>query len=361
VRAGGQKQKRAGRYLTGWRSGGRRPRPSNDEQRARRAPVARPCVAIAGLLATGLVACGSASQGPAVVEVGQTTIGKASVSHWTRVVQLGGTVGRLHGEQHGSPQQRAVAFLISSRWLTEEARREGFSAPDSAVGHALAERKEANGAVIFEEELHATGQTVSDVKLEIGVELALEAIRHRLASQTINVTPAEATTFYTTHRQQFVIPELREVDLIERLASPAAANALVRSIGSGPRFAKRALHEKVKRKLEGSVPATKRAVVEAIFSARTGQVSRPMRLGTGWTVFVVRKVIPAKLTPFAKVQVEITQFLRAQRRREALARFEREYTARWTARTSCRPGYVVQGCKQYSGSRVAEEDPFAEG
>jgi hypothetical protein len=38
--------------------------------------------------------------------------------------------------------------------------------------------------------------------------------------------------------------------------------------------------------------------------------------------------------------------------RSALERIGAEYTARWTARTDCRPGYVVQECRQFKGSRT---------
>lgn len=39
-------------------------------------------------------------------------------------------------------------------------------------------------------------------------------------------------------------------------------------------------------------------------------------------------------------------------RQRALAAFLRDFTARWTARTSCRPGFVVQECRQFNGPKA---------
>jgi len=47
----------------------------------------------------------------------------------------------------------------------------------------------------------------------------------------------------------------------------------------------------------------------------------------------------------AKLQHRIT----AQGGAAALAKFSKELTSRWVARTSCRRGYVVPDCKQYNG------------
>jgi hypothetical protein len=45
--------------------------------------------------------------------------------------------------------------------------------------------------------------------------------------------------------------------------------------------------------------------------------------------------------------------LTAAQRQQALARFTSEFTAKWSALTSCKPGYVVQECKQYKGPKAA--------
>ncbi len=38
---------------------------------------------------------------------------------------------------------------------------------------------------------------------------------------------------------------------------------------------------------------------------------------------------------------------------QALAKFINDFSAKWSARTSCKPGYVVQECRQYKGAKSA--------
>ncbi|HTB71017.1 MAG TPA: hypothetical protein VK707_08560 [Solirubrobacteraceae bacterium] len=55
-----------------------------------------------------------------------------------------------------------------------------------------------------------------------------------------------------------------------------------------------------------------------------------------------------------KLQQAVTsqKGLTGAQQQQALARFIREFTAKWSARTSCQPGYVVQECKEYKGVKA---------
>jgi len=255
-----------------------------------------------------------------------------------------------------------LVFLISTTWLTDEAKRLGLAVSSHAVDQIVSERRKANGEAEFDEGLHATGKTAADVEREIRAELTLAAIRGRLVKQATAINDSEIEAFYNRNRQMFVVPEARNVDLIETLSSRSSAQSLVKRVGSGPRFAKLAFHETPVRSPRGTWRSPeKEAVLRAIFAARPGMVSAPMKLDRRWAVFVVRKIMPARLEPLDKVRSEVVQRLTAGRRKQIATKFAREYKARWTTRTSCSPGYVVPGCAQYAGPIVVEENPFVSG
>ncbi len=315
--------------------------------------------AIALLVTLGVFGCGNSANGPAVVRVGPDAIGERTVTHWAHVIERGGMLGESSGGERGAPRERALDFLISSTWLAGEAERLGLAVPSQAVDRGALERSAASGDE-FDERLHSTGQTAADVKQEVRAELTLAAIRGSLAKRAAQVTDDEVAAFYQSNRRMFIESESRDVDLIETLPSRAAALALVRRVGGGSRFAKKAFHEKPSRaSIAKWKQLDKKAVLRAIFATRPGVVSRPMRLGESWIVFVVRRIIPASLEPLAKARGKIVQILTARRHAQITAQFDREYKAHWTARTSCRPGYVVQGCAQYNGPIAREENPFA--
>ncbi len=321
--------------------------------------TARATVTILALSAVGLTACGAGSVGPAVVHVGTTSIGKTDVEHWARVVQRGGGFQQLRAGQQGTPRQRALGMLISADWINAEAARQGVAPSGEEVSSAMTERREANGASEFQAALHAAGQTVDDVKLEAKTELAASAIGGKLAKQATQITEPQIISFYARNHRLFIKPEERYAELIEHLPSPSAALALVRRIGTGSGFKKRALKEAVSRAPNGGPsPGDIKNVSDAIFAARQGVVSAPTRLNRDWTVFIVRKITPARLKPLATVRREVVRRLIALRHRQITTSFEKEYKARWTARTNCSPGYVVQKCAQYTGPQAPEESPF---
>jgi foldase protein PrsA len=305
------------------------------------------------------LAAGCGAQSPTAVRVGREMIDEATVAHWAEVIERGGAPGDFHGEAHGTPRQRSLAFLISSRWLGGEAASLGSPISDGEVNRALDERELDEGRSEFEESLAGSGESTADAKLEIKTKLAAAAIRRRLAQQAAQLTQAEIESYYERNSLLFRHHEARNVDLIENLASPVAARALVRRIGTGAAFSKLASHEALAHNIAPNYEApTKEAILRAIFAARAGVVSPPVRTRHGWAVFIVRKISPASIKPLDTVRAQVVELLTAKRERELTEVFKREYEARWRARTSCSRGYVVRGCAQYAGPVAVEEAPF---
>jgi hypothetical protein len=316
--------------------------------------------AIASLV-IGASACGGIDRDSVVVRVGHSSITKATVDHWQNVIRRGGAFTGFRGQTRGArARDRALALLISSDWLIGEAARQGMPVHEAAVENSLAERMKAGGGSEFREMLGRTGQTLEGVKLELSAEIALEAIRRELARRAAEITPPEVAEFYRKHQALLGGTEARVIDIIENIPSASAATALVRRVGTGKRFAKLALHKRIQHStgvLMG--PASKKQVDHAIFTAEPGVVSRPMRFLEGWTVFVVRKVIPPRAQPLAKIRTAVVAKLVEQRKRAIAHDFDAEYRNRWVRRTSCLHGYIAAGCPQYSGPLGAYEDPFS--
>lgn len=331
-------------------------RRQSSEKRASRFSARRVATIGAALAVTGFSACGGDAQSSAVVRVGDVAITRSDVAHWTNVIERGGVAGSLPGEP-GTPRRQALTFLISSRWLNGEAAFLGSPVSPQAIAHALVEHREADGTE-FEEQLHAAGKTIADAKLELGAELAAAAIRRYLATRAAAITETEIVAFYRHDQHPFQHHEGREIDLIEHLRSPGAAEALIRRIGTGRAFAKIAFHDRMAENTDkASGAASNSPLTKAIFAAPQGVVSRPIRFHGEWAVFIVRKIIPATVKPLSEVRGEVIEKLTAQREHQLTKALAAEYRARWRAKTSCNRGYVVPWCAQYAGSVVPEQTP----
>lgn len=314
------------------------------------------CGGGAGSAASGAGTTPALVGGTIVARVGDRAITKAMVERWTGVIRREGAFIGLRGEPHGTPKQRALALLITSDWLIGEAARQGVAISRDELGEGVANRRHEISE--FGKYLRDTGQTTAGVEFEVEAELAAEAIREKLSHQARRFTAAEVTSFYR-HNPGLFTSEERVTELIENLSSVASANALVDRVGSGRGFTSMAIHEGVTHSLALMRSPEKAQIVNAIFLARPGIVSRPLLLNGSWTVFVVRKVIPGTVRPLGRVREAVGVRLRESRERALAREFDGRYAARWKARTSCRPEYVGPGCPQFAGQLGIYEDPFS--
>lgn len=327
---------------------------------AKQRGVARRCaagVAVGALAGVGLTACGGIDGSATVLRVGDQAISKATVERWTRIVEHGGAFSGFRGKPDGSAKQRATALLVSSNWLIGEAARQGVPVEQVAVEEALAQQQSESAG--FQKRLRAAGQTTAGLEFEMRAELAAEAVREKLAEQADSVSEQQLRDYYAHNRSTFSKPEVRVTDLIEGIASAPAATALAKRIGTAARFPRGDYHELVTQSPGFRRTPEKALVVNAIFAAGPGVISKPMLLNGKWAIFVVRRVIPPVPQPLAKVHDEVLKFFRAARQRELKTKFDREYTNLWRSRTTCRSGYVAPGCPQYHGELGAYEDPFS--
>jgi PPIC-type PPIASE domain len=89
----------------------------------------------------------------------------------------------------------------------------------------------------------------------------------------------------------------------------------------------------------------------AVFGARQGELTGPVKIDETWAVFVVERVKPPFQATLEQARDEIEELLASQRRRAVLASF----TSRYRAKTNCARGYRVPGCR--NGPALEEDAP----
>lgn len=319
--------------------------------------------------AAGLSACGGDSHDAAVARIGGVAITQATIDHWMSVLAPRRVVPR-EGLQHQALEQHALGFLISSQWQIDEAAERGMKVSSSEVRAQLAKKKRqqfSGGEAEFDEVLKATGQTSADLMLETAAELASAKLHQMVVGGLPPISEAEIASYYDRHRQRFAVPERRELEITNRKTA-AAAEIVRREWAAGRRLASTSKRYWVELPSSSSEadesPALRLAAREAIqrehaiFSAKPNVVTGPVRLRVDYYVFEVKKILPATHVPLAQVKDAIGKQLAQERERRALAAFIKEWRARWTARTDCGSGYVMQKCRRYAGTRTPE-DPLA--
>ncbi len=372
----------------------------------------RPTAALACtvIALAGLAACGGGGEShhgiPAgsLAAVNGTGITNASVQHWIAVAAISNSVGvlakgavapdppnytrcvahleevartaapghkpnpaRLKSaceEQYKTLQKRALSFLITSQWEIAEAQALGFSVSDEEVRKQYEQLKSQKypTAAAFEEYLKRTDQTVADLLFRVKVSLLNAKVQQKIvAGKAASVTQAEIEKYYDAHKSQFGPVETRDVRVILTKEAPEARKAK-REIESGKSFAAVAKQASIEAESRASGGLLSEIVKgqhatefdNAVFSARTGVLGGPVKTVIGYYIYEVLGAKTRSGKTLAAVQASIRAQLASPKEQEAVSKFAAGFKKRWTAQTECRPGYVVEQCKEYKASSAGE-------
>lgn len=302
------------------------------------------------ILAAGAASAGCGGGAPLAVRIDGRGISRAAVERWATVLG-GGRRADPHGAAGRALRRRALEYLITSEWLIHEAADRGRSASARAIQRRVASTDGAypGGNAELNQFLASTGETTADLRHEAAAQLAAAQLRHSALAQASAVTAQDVRRYYSTHERLYEIPERRSVRITNR-KSAKAADAVLREVRTGARFAAKAELEVKYMTADSGYPALDRAIAAARPHALTG----PVKGRVDYYVFELLRVIPARVRTLREMEGPIRSHLTAERRTRALASFIAAWWSRWRARTMCSAGFVVQQCRNYRGPRTPE-------
>jgi parvulin-like peptidyl-prolyl isomerase len=264
-------------------------------------------------------------------------------------------------EQYKGFLQQVMGFLISSQWVLAEAGSLGLKVSDKEVQKQFETIKSQQfpKAAEFEKFLTTSGQTVSDLLLRVKLNMLSTKIQMKILKEKSKVTPAQIEKYYNENKSRFSQPEKRNV-LIILTKSEAAAKSAKKEIESGKSFesvAKRVSVDPTSKAngglLTGVVKGQEEAALDAaIFTAAPNQLTGPVKTPFGYYVLEVKSITPASQQSQAQAQASIKAQLTATQQQTVLAKFVKEFKAKWKAKTDCLAAYVVADCKQYKAPKT---------
>jgi foldase protein PrsA len=304
-----------------------------------------------------LTGCGNGSPaGQVLVRVGDTPITRATLDHWMTVMK--GGPGDPAGGGNKALRRQALQFLISAQWLIGEASSQGLSIAQREVRQQVEREEQTSfpgGSAELREFLKSTGQSVADVELQARTELAQAKLREMLERSAGQPMRAQIAAYYARNKGSFRVAERREARFTNR-KTKAAAEKFKREIEAG-----KSLTSPAQRRVgelftsAGAPPDQRNDYERAIFAATPHRVAGPFHIHADYFLYEVAKVIPATTRTLRQVEGQIRKQLLDKQRRQTLAAFVKAWRSRWTSRTDCAPGYVVQKCRQYRGPLAAED------
>jgi foldase protein PrsA len=343
------------------------------------------CAAIATAVVLG--ACGGGVPGDAVATVGGAQITKAAFDHWL-VVANDATQGSsgtaapplpdppdyttcIAGERkitanatdttaelkslceqsYSSLESEVMDYLIEAIWIQGQANDLHVKVTSAQVEKSYeSQRKTSTPTLATNAELNAflakSGQTVADLKWRTYLSLLANALT--LNAQKVKVTQAQIAAYYAKHKASLTTPATRDVHLIE--TKTAATAATVKSLlSSGSSYAGLAskysidpTSKGVGGKLVGVRPGELNAQLSAaIFAAKTGVLTGPLKTAFGYYVFTVDSTTPAKVPTLAQATKQIKAAITSAAATKNNAALQADFAKKWPARTVCASAYLV--------------------
>ena len=367
----------------------------------------RPLLACGAALATAgtLAACGADSvPGNAVARVGDVSIRKDTFNHWMRIaaiataqqsdptaLQSGKTPDVAVPEppdftaciadkkkKAGKPargqkaptepelkkqckteydglKDQVMQVLINGEWINSEAKKQNLDVTDAEV------KKELDAQIAqafpdrsqFTSYIKASGYTNADLLFQQRAQVQQQKLITKLQKGTDKVSNAQIQQFYNQNKARFAQAERRDLRVV--LTKPAdedkakAAKAALEDGDSWASVAKKYSIDEASKAQGGVLQGVtkgqqEKALDDAVFAAKKGQISGPVKTQFGWYVFEVTKVTPAEQQTVQQAAPQIRQQLVQTRQTKVVEDFAKAYQKRYTSMTHCRGGFVTTGC-----------------
>src|SRR3954467_9113456 len=257
-------------------------------------------------------------------------------------------------QQYEGLRNQVLQLLVTFKWSQGEADDLGVKVTDAEVKKSFDQQKKQSfpKEADYQKFLKTSGQTNEDIMQRVRLDLLSNKIRDKVTKGKDKVTDAQVKTYYDKNKARFAQPEQRELRIVLTKAKEKAdqAKAALDSGESWKDVAKKYSIDTQSKKNGGKLPPVskgqqEKALDDAIFKAKKGELVGPIKTQFGYYVFDVNKVTPASQQSLQQATPTIKQLLAAQNQQKALDAFVKKFRTKWKGRTECRDGFKTPDCK----------------
>ena len=199
-------------------------------------------------------------------------------------------------QQYDQLRDQVLGLLISFEWIEREAEEQGVKVTDAEVKKTF---EAAEEAVVPEgsrlpEVPQDSGQTEEDILMRVRLDALSNKIRDKVTKGKDKVTDAQIEDYYDKNKQQFAQPERRDLRIVltKTKAKAEQAKAALEAGQPFKKVAKQYSIDDASKAQGGKLPAVakgqqEKAFDKAIFAAKKGELTGPVKTQFGYYVFEV--------------------------------------------------------------------------
>jgi foldase protein PrsA len=347
-------------------------------------------IALAGVSAAVLTACGNDVPPNAVAKVGDETITQDEFDKWVRTAirsqaqggpavvpdppdfkncvagkkkapapqgqakQSDSALKKQCQTEYDALKSEVMQFLIQAEWVQQEAEERDIEVTDAAVKKSFeAQKKEAFPTEkAYTQFLKSSGMTEGDILFRVKLSELQEKLTKEITDDAKNVSAADIEEYYGKNKNRFAQPEQRDlrVVLTKTEAKADQARQALESGQSWKQVVKQYSIDEASKAQGGKLAAVAKgqqdkALEDAVFAARKGELEGPVKTQFGWYVFEVEKITPASQQSLEQARDTIKNLLRSERQQKALDGFIKDFREEYKDETNCSDDYRVAECK----------------
>jgi foldase protein PrsA len=323
---------------------------------------------LALIAALAVSACGGGSdarevpQG-AIAVVGEKTVTKEEFDKLVEQQKASAEAQKQDFPEPGTAEYEAlkatvVKGLVEQKEWELEGESMGIKVTDQEVQAELDKLKQQffqGDEQKYEAELAKQNLTDEDVRNELRTRILTNKI-YEAVTKKVTVSDADIKAYYDKNPTQYQQPASREVRHI-LVKTEALAQKLHDQIASGADFAKLAkkyTQDTASKADGGKFTAFKGRTVapfdEFVFSAKTGELSDPIKTEFGWHIIeVLSAVKPATTTPLDEVKDSIKTTVLQTKQNAAMKAWIAALPAKYADEVAYAPGYAPASATDTNG------------
>jgi foldase protein PrsA len=257
-------------------------------------------------------------------------------------------------QEYEGLRDQVMQFLILEKWVNGEAEDQGVkvSAKEAEKQFADAKKQSFPKEKDFQEFLKQSGMTLEDAKFQVRFNTVYTKLREKAVKNATKITDKAVADFYDKNKARFATPATRDLRVV-LTKDEAKANEAKQALQSGQSWsavAKKYSIDQASKSQGGSLLGIAKGTQEksfddAIFAAKKGQLTGPVKTQFGYYVFQVQKITAAKQQSLKEATPAIKQQLDAQAKQKADDDFNTALRKKWKALTNCADAFVMSQCK----------------
>ena len=267
--------------------------------------------------------------------------------------QSDGALKKQCEQEYDTLKREVMLFLIQAEWVEQEAEEQGVEVSDASVKKSFEDQKKQAFPTdkAYNEFIRTSGMTEEDILFRVKLNELQQKLTQKVTQDATKVTDEDIQEYYDKNKRRFAQPERRDlrVVLTKTEAKADQARSALEDSDSWKQVVNEYSIDEASKAQGGLLPAVAKgqqdkALDDAVFSAKKGELEGPVKTQFGWYVFEVTKITPASQQSLDQSKDTIRNLLRSERQQKALDEFVKSFREDYREQTECADDYRIEEC-----------------